>query len=488
MHTRGVPGLTLQEDKEGVDVKTDRVTGLILEAAAKARTETSAEPEPDLTRPVEWPVQCTVGPGLEGAIACESKVSYVNGTRGWLIYCGYDVFDLCAYSTFEEVSYLLLYGNLPTPGRLRRFQERLAGYRSIPNALRSLMSFPVERTSPMAALRIGVNMMRQQQTFRDQESARAEPETAIAADEDSYPMESDVTGGKQATFEFAFHKERKKVERGRRRVLLDAEGLESCCRLIAGVPTIVAAVARIRAGKMPIEPDADLSHAANFVYMLTGRRPTPLQERVLDVALILHADHGMNASTFACLVVASTLSDIYFSVGAGIGALNGPLHGGANEQVIRSLREIGGPENVDTWFRDALARKQKIAGFGHRVYKAYDPRARILGPLARFLAEADSEGKRLVKTAEALEAKVVATLGAEKNIFPNVDFYSGLVYNALGIGPELFTPVFAVGRVSGWCARLLEYLKNNRIFRPRAWYVGPFDKQYVPMKKRRSKT
>ena len=235
---------------------------------------------------------------------------------------------------------------------------------------------------------------------------------------------------------------------------------------------------------MPIEPDPGLGHAANFIYMMTGCRPTPEQEQAMDVALILHADHGMNASTFACLVVASTLSDIYFSVGSGIAALNGPLHGGANEQVLRTLRLIGGPENVKAWFRQALQNDQKIMGFGHRVYKAYDPRARVLSSLARALAEGNDEMKRLVETAEDLEQEVLATLGREKQVFPNVDFYSGLVYACLGIPEDLFTPIFAVSRVSGWTARLREYLQNNRIFRPRAVYVGPLDKQYVPLDRR----
>ncbi|MFP4058157.1 MAG: citrate/2-methylcitrate synthase, partial [Candidatus Brocadiia bacterium] len=209
------------------------------------------------------------------------------------------------------------------------------------------------------------------------------------------------------------------------------------------------------------------------------------EERVMDVALILHADHGMNASTFASLVVASTLSDIYFSVGAGIAALNGPLHGGANEQVLRTLRAIGGPENVPSWFEQQLASNQKIFGFGHRVYKAYDPRARILGPLASLLAKNNQESRTLVQTARALEKEVVAALGEKKKVFPNVDFYSGLVYAAMGIPSELFTPIFAVSRVAGWSARLLEYLQNNRIFRPRAVYVGDFDRSYVPIEQRR---
>ena len=298
------------------------------------------------------------------------------------------------------------------------------------------------------------------------------------------PIALPLAGEDHAAFECRARRERKKVERALHRTLLDAEGEESCYRLIAGLPVLVAAIARIRDGKMPIEPDPELSHAANFLYMMTGRRPTTVEERVMDVALILHADHGMNASTFACLVVASTLSDIYFSLGAGVAALSGPRHGGANEQVVRTLRAIGGPEKVDAWFHRAIANKQKITGFGHRVYKTYDPRARVLRPLAAFLAHGDSEARQLLRTAQALEKNVVATLGARKRIFPNVDYYSGLVYASMGIQPELFTPIFAVSRVSGWCARLLEYLRSNRIFRPRAVYTGPLNEAYVPIDER----
>ena len=203
----------------------------------------------------------------------------------------------------------------------------------------------------------------------------------------------------------------------------------------------------------------------------------------MDVALILHADHGMNASTFAALVVASTLSDIYFSIGAGIAALNGPLHGGANEQVIYTLKEIGSPENVQEWFEKVRAENRKIPGFGHRVYKTYDPRGRVLGPLAGYLAEG-GETEPLIQTAQVLKETVLDSFGREKGIFPNVDFYSGLVYYSMGIPPEMFPPTFAVSRAAGWSARVLEYLKDNRIFRPRATYVGDFGKEYVPAEQR----
>ena len=466
---------------------SEDITKLILQASAKARRETCAEPEPDLTQKVQWPIDCQVGPGLEGAIACESRVGYVNGSRGWLIYRGYNIFDLAAHSTFEEVSYLLLHGHLPTMDQLDQFKAELAGYRALPNTLRHLMGFPVEELHPMAALRLGVNLLRQQRTYRDRETARPDITTAISSDEDSIAMEVKPWGDEHAIYEFAAPQAPPVPDAARER-LLDAEGLTSALQLIAAVPTIAAAVSRIRQGKMPLEADPELGHAANFIYMMTGRRPTAFEERVMDVSLILHADHGMNASTFACLVVASTLSDIFFSIGSGIAALSGPLHGGANEQVLHTLRGIGGTNKVDAWFKAALDRKEKVMGFGHRVYKTHDPRARILGPLAKALAHDMPDMLPLVETAERLEQRVVETLGTTKKVFPNVDFYSGLVYACMGIPTDLFTPIFAVARVSGWTARIIEYLQNNRIFRPRAVYVGPINKQYTQIGHRGSRS
>lgn len=455
-----------------INSKTKEITDLILQAAKKAREESSHEPEPELTKPIEWPVNCVVGPGLEGAIACESKIGYVNGSKGWLVYRGYDIFDLCAYSTFEEVSYLLLHGTLPSKSQLEKFKKKLSQYRNIPYTQRLLLSFPIEDMNTMGALRLGTNLMRQEFSMRDKDTF--EPDThSIGADEDSIPMETKPKGEEHAIYEFSTKMREKERQ------------LESCYHLIAGVATIAATVARIRNGRLPIEQDPELSHAGNFIYMMTGRKPTPIEERIMDVCLILHADHGMNASTFASMVVASTLSDIYFSVGSGIAALNGPLHGGANEQVLHVLREIGDPKKVSTWYKKARKEKRKIMGFGHRVYKAYDPRARVLGPLAEYLAKKNSEGKHLFGIAQILENLVIESLGEKKKIFPNVDFYSGIVYSCMGIPAELFTPIFAVSRVSGWTARVLEYLEENRIFRPRAMYIGEFDKKYVPLAKRK---
>ena len=453
------------------------ITELIIEAGEKARKETSAEPEPELTQPVEWPAQCTVGPGLEGAIACETKIGYVNGSKGWLVYCGYDIFDLCAHSTFEEVSYLLLHGRIPSDSQLKAFNRKLARYRHVPETKRLLLSFPIEEMTTMAALRLGINLMRQKQTYRDKEADFVDVPEPISSDEDSVAMETPASGGRRAIYEFGKRLFAKPKEVSSE--LLGSEELESCYRLIGGACSIAATIARVRQGHLPLESDPELSHAGNLLYMMTGRKPTPVEERVMDVALILHADHGMNASTFAALVVASTLSDIYFSIGAGVAALNGPLHGGANERVLHMLNEIGRRKNVKSWYRKARAEKRRIMGFGHRVYKAYDPRARVLSPLAEYLAGNNRTVGRLFRTAQALEKEVLSTLGKEKGVFPNVDFYSGLVYSAMGIPPELFTPIFAVARVSGWTARVLEYLENNRIFRPRAIYVGPFDKKLM---------
>lgn len=466
--------------------ETEHITKIILEAAKKAREETAGEVV-EKPKNMQWPIQCTIGPGLEGAIACESKIGYVNGTKGWLVYRGYDIFDLCAYSTFEEVSYLLLHGELPNPAQLELFKEKMITHRYLNKTMRLIMSFPLEDMNTMAALRLGTNLMRQEFTYLDTEAGRPALNDAISADEDSIPMETMPTGEKHAIYEFKQAKRSMKRPKYVKTKLENATGIDACYHLIAGVSTIAAAIARIREGYLPLDPDPELSHAANFLYMMTGRRPTPVEERIMDIALILHADHGMNASTFAAMVVGSTLSDFYFSVGSGIAALSGPLHGGANEKVMYTLQEIGNPDNVKDWVANALKSKRKIPGIGHRVYKTYDPRARVLGPLAKDLAKSNPAVKPLLDVALALEKEVIDTVGKEKMIFPNVDFYSGLVYKALGINAVMFTPIFAVSRVAGWTARVFEYSQNNRIFRPRAMYVGPLERKYAPMEEREKK-
>lgn len=454
---------------------------LIRDAAADITAETGAAATPSIKK-LKWPIACTVGPGLEGAIACETRIGYVNGSQGRLIYRGYDISDLCIHSTFEEVCYLLLNGSLPSSTQLRAFKQKLVRFSRIPNTLRKLMSFQAEEMHPMAALRLGSDFLRQRVTWRDRNSAPTYPTDAIAADEDSIPMETEPRGEKHAIYEFRTRRRPRPPDVSK--ITTDATRMDDCLRLIASMSTLCAAIRRLREDKLPIEPDPDLGHAANFLYMMTGKKPTTEEAKIMDICLILHADHGMNAGSFAALVVASTLSDVYFSVGAGIAALNGPLHGGANEEVIRLLERIGSPDGVEPWFKRAMKEKQKIMGFGHRVYKTYDPRARILGPLAKFLVDKKPEVKELYRTAAKLERTVVSHLGKTKGIYPNVDFYSGLVYRCLDIPSEMFTPVFAVSRVAGWTARVTEYLHHNRIFRPRSIYVGDFDRPYVPLSKR----
>jgi citrate synthase len=263
-----------------------------------------------------------------------------------------------------------------------------------------------------------------------------------------------------------------------------ADETDVAVKLIAQLATLTGAIARIRHGREPLAPRDDLGHAANLLYLMTGEEPDPMVARIMDIGLILHADHGMNASTFTTMVVNSSLADMYSSVVAGIGSLKGPLHGGANEQVLYDLEDIQRPENVEPWLDRAQATKRKVNGFGHRVYKAYDPRARILGPLAELLSRRDPATRNLYQIAVALDELMTSRLGKEKKIFPNVDFYSGIVYKAMAIEPGMFTPIFAVSRVAGWCARALEYLGDNRIFRPRAIYTGPPRMEYQPLDRR----
>ncbi len=458
---------------------SSHITNLIRTAEKKASKNSMGDTARGKRGSIEWPVHCTVGPGLEGAIACETKVGYVNGSEGRLIYRGYDIFDLCENSTFEEVTYLLLFGKLPSDKQKTRFKSKLFKYMYIPETTRLLSGFPVEDMDTMAALRFGISLLRIADIRNKKTDIYPDTSMIIATDEDSIPMETPPVGESHAIYEFdetAAGVNHSIAVRHR------AERAETCCRLIAGVASLAAAIARIRAKHLPLEPIPELSHAGNLIYMMTGKKPTPVEERVMDVCLILHADHGMNASTFAALVVASTLADIYFSVGSGIGALSGQLHGGANQKAYAMLEEIGGPENVGAWCEKALAEKRKIMGVGHRVYKTHDPRALVLGPLAGFLARKNKDMAVLAETANVLEKRVCATLGAQKGLFPNVDFYSGLVYKSLGIPADLFTPIFATSRVSGWTARIMEYLESNRIFRPRAIYTGSFGKKTLKSK------
>lgn len=410
------------------------VNELIHKAAEKAAAETDAEPEPTLTGEVTWPVEVKIGKGLEGALSNTTRIGYVNGAKGWLIYRGYNCFDLAERSNFEETVYLLLYGSLPKKQEFETFKQKLADYRKVPGPVFELLQTIPKNTHPMAALRTAVSFMGTLDDNAEDTSVEAETKVSI--------------------------------------------------KLIAQMATLAGAIGRIRRGEQPLQPKPELSHAANFFYMLSGSVPDETYERIMDVSLILHADHGMNASTFTTMVINSSLSDMYSSVVGGIGSLKGPLHGGANERVLYTLEEIGSPENVESWFKKAMQEKRKIMGFGHRVYKAYDPRARILGPIAQLLSTRNADFRPLYETAARLENAVVRELGKEKKIFPNVDFYSGVIYKAMGIDTAMFTPIFGVSRVAGWTARALEYLADNRIFRPRAIYTGPIKVEYVPIDQR----
>ncbi len=369
--------------------------------------------------------------GLEGVPIAESAISFVDGKAGRLEYRGISIDELADNSTFEEVSYLLLCGELPTGAELDQFKAELSAHRRLKFRIVELIKCLPESGHPMDALQAGV--------------------AAIGM----------------------FYPQRHNMDADARRM--------ACIRLIAKSPTVVAAFDRVRKGEEPIPSRDDLSLAGNFLYMMTGEEPDPTKERILDVCLILHADHTMNASTFSGRVVGSTLADPYSVTSSALGALSGPLHGGANEDVMALLDKVGSPERARAEIQGMIARKEKIPGFGHRVYKTMDPRAKILKKYAEQLAKAS--GSRAVETAIEVE-KAVLERYAEKGIWPNVDFFSGIVYTELGIPRDCFTPIFAMARVSGWLAHWLEQLKDNRIFRPTQKYVGKHDQPYVPMNKR----
>jgi len=371
--------------------------------------------------------------GLEGIIARESTKSFVDGQKGWLIYHGFTIEELCKNSTFEEVSYLLLHDKLPTKAELDAFTGELKQYREIPDGVYDLIASAARyNVHPMAILRTAVSAL----ALYDDE-----------ADDASWDAQ-----------------ERKAL------------------KLISRMATISAAIGRARRDLEFIHPRSDLGHAANFLYMLLGEEPDDLLERVMDVILILHADHGCNASTFTSIVIASSQSDLYSAVTGGIGSLKGPLHGGANERAMAMLDEIGEPEEAERKILDKIAKKEKIMGFGHRVYKAYDPRAAMLKGYAEEITKRAGTEKWL-RIAEIIERVMIEKLG-KKGIFPNVDFYSGVVMSSMGIERALFTPIFATARVSGWVAHVLEQLADNRIFRPRFIYTGPMEEKYVPLEER----
>ena len=370
--------------------------------------------------------------GLEDVVATSSAICYLDGEHGVLAYCGYDIHDLANAVTFEEVCFLLWHRRLPSRAELGDLQSQLAAERPLPEPIVRLMrSLPP--VDGMDALRTLTSALAHYDADLEDASPSAQYRKAV--------------------------------------------------RLTARVGTIVATWGRLQNGGGPIAPDPSMNHAANFLYLLTGERPNSTAIRALDVALVLHADHELNASTFAGRVAAATLTDIYSAIVAAIGTLKGPLHGGANAEVMKMLLELGetaGGERVDEVIRGKLARKEKVPGFGHRVYKTEDPRATHLRRMSQDL------GKRSGNTAWFdMSQRIEALVKGEKKLNPNVDFYSASTYYALGIPIDLYTPVFAVSRMSGWTAHILEQYANNRLIRPRAEYTGPvYPQRFVPLDQR----
>jgi 2-methylcitrate synthase len=370
--------------------------------------------------------------GLEDVVATTSAICYLDGDRGVLAYCGYDIHDLAQSATFEEVCFLLWHRRLPTRAELGDLQSQLAAARPLKEPI--------------------IRLMRSLPTVNGMDALRTVT-SALAH------YESDVE-----------------------ETSLDAQ-YRKAVRLTAQVGSVVATWGRLQAGGGPIAPDPVMGHAANFLYMLTGERPNSTAIRAFDIALTLHADHELNASTFAARVAAATLTDIYSAVVAAIGTLKGPLHGGANAEVMKMLLELGqtaSGDRVDDVIRGKLTRKEKIPGFGHRVYKTEDPRATHLRQMSREL------GKRSGNTAWFdMSQRIEALVKGEKKLNPNVDFYSASTYYALGIPLDLYTPIFAVSRISGWTAHVLEQYANNRLIRPRADYTGPaFPQRFIPLEQR----
>lgn len=370
----------------------------------------------------------TVTRGLEGVVATTSSISSIIDDT--LTYVGFNIDDLAVNASFEEVIYLLWHRRLPNTEELAELKTQIADNAELPQGiLDHFKMYPINEVHPMGALRTAVSMLG-------------------LYDEEADSMDEDANYRK-------------------------------AIRLQAQLPTIVTAFSRIRKGLEPIAPRKDYSIAENFLYMLSGKEPEPIAIEAFNKALVLHADHELNASTFTARVCVATLSDVYSGITSAIGALKGPLHGGANEAVMKMLSEIGTLDNVEPYIREKLANKEKIMGFGHRVYRLGDPRAKHLREMSQRLTELTGEPQWYV-----MSSKIESIVTGEKNLPPNVDFYSASVYHSLGIDHDLFTPIFAVSRVSGWLAHILEQYANNRLIRPRAEYTGPSLQKYVSIEKR----
>lgn len=380
----------------------------------------------------------TLRKGLEGVLVAETELSSIDGDTGTLIYRGYDIADLARGASYEEVLSLLWNGALPDRTELDEFASTMASERPVAaHTLDALQDLAAADATAMEALRTGVSTL-----------STSEPER------DADPTDVDAARRK-----------------GR--------------RIVAKIPTILANYDRFRRGEDAIEPRTDLSHAGNFLYMLTGEEPGEVAAETFDMALILHADHGLNASTFTSLVVASTFADVYSAVTAGVGALSGPLHGGANQDVIETLMRLdeSGLDPVE-WLENASDSGDRVPGWGHRVYDTKDPRAKILQAKLEDLSVADGDGKWLDYTTAIEEYLTEETGLPERGHAPNVDFYSGAVYHKLGIPTDMYTPIFAMSRAGGWLAHIFEYQDNNRLIRPRGRYVGPENQEFVPLDQR----
>jgi citrate synthase len=368
------------------------------------------------------------GKGLEGVVAAQTRISDVDGREGKLFYAGYDIADLAAHASFEETIHLLHHLELPTASQLEETIATLRAESTLDPLLVELIASLAERTGPMTTLRTAVSAAAALDPD-DQESAEA--------------------------------------------------NLRKAYRLMAKTPQIVATYQRLRTGADAIEPRDDLGIAANFLYALTGKQPDPQVARDFDVVLVLYADHTLNASTFAGRVAAATLADMYAAATAAVATLQGPLHGGAIEAVREMLEEIGSPDQAPAWVRERLAAKQKMMGFGHRVYKTWDPRATVLRDIAERLGRQFGDSRWFDTS-----VRVQETVMEEKKLYPNVDFYTASVYSALGLPPDLYTPLFATARMAGWTAHIREQYADNRLIRPDSEYVGPAPRNWKPLESR----
>ncbi len=378
--------------------------------------------------------QASYSKGLEGVIAASSDICRIDGNEGKLYYRGYSIDDLAKNSTYEEVTYLLLNEHLPTKNELHTFQRNMRRSRDLdPRILQMIESFPPEG-KPMELLQAVISYLSGYVQHKIQHSALCDCRVTL--------------------------------------------------HQVVQLASVVATYKRFKEKKPYVKPDMELSHGGNFLYMMRGSKPEEHEARIMDSCLILHAEHGFNASTFTARVVASSIATCYSSISAAIGSLSGPLHGGANEEVLRMVDEIGSVDNVEAWFAKAVENKRKIMGYGHRIYRTKDPRSIIIEEYLRELSEKKNDLKdyTILTKLEEVASEVMGT--KESPVYPNVDFFSGSVFKLLGIPSYLFTPIFAVGRVAGWLAHILEQRKDNRLYRPKSLYHGPEPRLYVPIEKR----